>query len=69
MTIKAHTYYIIFGRSPMGGSFPLPSPGGATDSHIIEPVCVAVTASFANFDFLIPVDASCGEECSDRESV
>ena len=22
--MKAHTYYIIFGRPPMGGSFPLP---------------------------------------------
>jgi len=27
MTMKAHTYYIIFGRPPIGGSFP---PGGAT---------------------------------------
>ena len=27
MTMKAHTYYIIFGRPPTGGSFP---PGGAT---------------------------------------
>jgi len=26
MTMKAHTYYIIFGRPPIGGSFP---PGGA----------------------------------------
>ena len=24
MTMKAHTYYIIFGRPPIGGSFPLP---------------------------------------------
>jgi len=24
MTMKAHTYYIIFGRPPMGGSFPPP---------------------------------------------
>ena len=22
--MKAHTYYIIFGRPPIGGSFPLP---------------------------------------------
>ena len=29
MTMKAHTYYILFGRPPIGGSFPLP-PGGAT---------------------------------------
>jgi len=27
MTMKAHTYYIIFVRPPRGGSFP---PGGAT---------------------------------------
>jgi len=25
MTMKAHTYYIIFGRPPIGGSFPPPS--------------------------------------------
>jgi len=24
MTMKAHTYYIIFGRPPIGGSFPFP---------------------------------------------
>jgi len=31
MTIKAHTYYIMFGRPPIeGGSFPPSSPGGAT---------------------------------------
>jgi len=30
MTMKAHTYYIIFGRPPIGGeASPLP-PGGAT---------------------------------------
>jgi len=32
VTMKAHTYYIIFGRPPIGGSFPLPPSGGATDS-------------------------------------
>ena len=26
MTMKAHTYYIIFGRPPIGGSFPLATP-------------------------------------------
>jgi len=31
MTMKAHTYYIIFGRLPIGGKLPRPSPhGGAT---------------------------------------
>jgi len=30
MTMKAHTYYIIFGRPPVGGSFPPFPPGGAT---------------------------------------
>ena len=30
--MKAHTYYIIFGRPPVGGgSFPPSPPGGATD--------------------------------------
>ena len=29
MTMKAHTYYIIFGRPPIGEASPLP-PGGAT---------------------------------------
>ena len=31
-TMKVHTYYIIFGRPPIGGSFPLP-PGGGTESE------------------------------------
>ena len=26
MTMKAHTDYIIFGRPPIGGKLPLPSP-------------------------------------------
>jgi len=30
MTMKAHTYYIIFGRPPTGGKLPLFPPGGAT---------------------------------------
>ena len=33
MTMKAHTYYIIFGRPPMGGSFPLPSGSATEQSH------------------------------------
>ena len=33
MTMKAHTYYIIFGRPPIGGSFP--PPGGAT-GHVVS---------------------------------
>ena len=33
---STHTYYIIFGRPPIGGnlSFPLPPPGGATESMV-----------------------------------
>jgi len=31
-TMKAHTYYIIFWTSTIGGSFPLP-PGGAIATH------------------------------------
>ena len=34
MTMKAHTYYIIFGRPPIGGKLPLYPPGGATDWHL-----------------------------------
>ena len=30
MTMKAHTYYIIFGRPPIGGELPPSPPGGAT---------------------------------------
>jgi len=30
MTMKAHTYYIIFGRPPIGRKLP-PPPGGATE--------------------------------------
>jgi len=33
MTMKAHTYYIIFGLPPIGGSFP-PPPGGATAMYV-----------------------------------
>jgi len=29
MTMKAHTYYIIFGRPPIGGKLPPSPPGGA----------------------------------------
>jgi len=32
MTIKAHTYYIIFGRPPIRGKLPPLPPGGATGS-------------------------------------
>ena len=35
MTMKAHTYYIIFGRPPIGGK--LPPLGGATDSFLYPP--------------------------------
>jgi len=30
MTMKAHKYYIIFGRPPIGGKLPPSPPGGAT---------------------------------------
>ena len=30
LTMTAHTYYIIFGRPPIGGKLPLLPPGGAT---------------------------------------
>ena len=30
MTMKAHTYYIIFGHPPIGGKLPPSPPGGAT---------------------------------------
>jgi len=33
MTMKAHTYYILFGRPSIGGKLPLFPPGGATDSE------------------------------------
>ena len=34
MTMKAHTYYIIFGRPPTGGKLsPFSPSGGATDSR------------------------------------
>ena len=35
MTMKAHTYYIIFGHPPIGGSFPL-SPLAAPLIHTVE---------------------------------
>jgi len=33
MTMKAHTYYIIFGRPPIRGKLPAFPPGGATGSE------------------------------------
>ena len=35
MTMKAHTYYIIFGRPPIGGKLPPSPPGGATGLNAI----------------------------------
>ena len=34
MTMKAHTYYIIFGRPPIGGSFPPPPLAAPLSSPI-----------------------------------
>jgi len=34
MTMKAHTYYIIFGRPPIGGKLPPFPPGGATANYV-----------------------------------
>ena len=34
MTIKAHTYYIIFGRPPIGGKLPPFPPRGATATDV-----------------------------------
>ena len=46
MTMKAHAYYIIFGRPPIGGSFPPPPPpGGATASDPVPCLVREVTAS------------------------
>jgi len=33
MTMKAHTYYIIFGHPPIGGKLPPFPPVGATVQH------------------------------------
>jgi len=41
MTMKAHTYYIIFGRLPIGGSFPLP-PAAPLNSGVSSDNAVAV---------------------------
>jgi len=40
MTMKAHTYYIIFGRPPIGGNFPLPPLAAplAADEIDLNPV-------------------------------
>ena len=44
MTMKAHTYYTIFGRPPIGvGSFPPFTPGGATALHYITLLALAST--------------------------
>ena len=39
MTMKAHTYYIIFGRPPIKGKLP-PSPGGATAAQYMTDCCI-----------------------------
>jgi len=36
MTMKAYTYYIIFGRPHIGGKLP-PPPGGATTFRYLPP--------------------------------
>jgi len=36
MTMKAHTYYIIFGRPPIGGKLPPFPPGGATGVKALQ---------------------------------
>ena len=42
MTVKAHTYYIIFGRPPIGGSFPLPPL--AAPLHQLNPALLVAFA-------------------------
>ena len=58
VTMKAHTYYIIFGRPPIGGgASPLPPPGGAsgrqhmkrTTDVISERLFFTVTQNFINY--------------------
>ena len=37
MTMKAHTYYIIFGRPPIGDKLP-PTPRGGATAYMYPPV-------------------------------
>ena len=65
MTMKAHTYYIIFGRPPIGGSFPLP-PGGATDrgQHAGSSVMLrSVTYLYSKLYTIIVSARYKGEQC------
>jgi len=44
MTLKAHAYYVIFGRPPTGGSFPPYPPGGATGERAVRIACLDSSA-------------------------
>ena len=59
MTMKAHTYYIIFGRPPIGGSFPPLPPGGATDR--VVRCCWSVGTGFDGEPRLLSC-ATCGTQ-------
>jgi len=47
MTMKAHTYYIIFGPPPIGGKLPAFPPGGATGYRGREAVVSGVLGVYA----------------------
>jgi len=44
MTLKAHTYYVIFGRPPTGGKLPHYPPGGATGERAVRIACLDSSA-------------------------
>jgi len=46
MTMKAHIYYILFGRPPIGGSFPLPLAAPLVPAHTrVVGLCPGTTES------------------------
>jgi len=74
MAMKAHAYYIIFGRPPIGGgSFPLPlPPGGATDATVASwwfvgsPRCPATSAAMLSYLFARRHGSNVNHRCSCR---
>ena len=66
MTMKAHTYYIIFGRPPIAGK--LPTPGGATTDMGRVCVCVCVCSCRTSLVRCRSTTFCCWSQCAVKSS-